>query len=58
MCMTKEQELDQQIRLSCVDMATRVIGKPEYIEYNGELKKYQDDVVDVARKIYEFITMK
>lgn len=56
--MEKEQELDQQIRLQCVDMATHVIGKAEYFECGGKFIKHQDDVVDVAKRIYEFITNK
>lgn len=47
-----ENERDQQMRLDCIDMATRVVGKPIYLADN---KKQHDDVVEVAGKIYEFI---
>lgn len=34
-------------------MATRVVGKPIYL---GDGVKQHDDVVEVAKSIYEFIT--
>ena len=49
-----ENERDQQIRQACVDLATRVVGKPVWINDT----KQHDDVVEVAKKIYEFITAK
>ena len=50
-----ENERDQQMRLSSVDMATRVVGKPNYFEIKGEMIKHQEDVVEVATRIYEFV---
>jgi len=46
-----ENERNQQMRQTCVDLATRVVGKPFFID--GE--KQHDDVVEVAKKIYEFV---
>ena len=49
-----ENERDQQVRQTCVDLATRVVGKPIWIDD----KKQHDDVVEVAKRIYEFVTEK
>jgi len=61
--MSEQQKLgnegDQELRLSCIDIATRVVGKPEYFmmgnEENEKIEKHQDDVVEVATKLYEFV---
>lgn len=54
--MTEKQELenerDQEIRLRCIDLATRVVGKPIYLANNT---KQHDDVVKVAISMYEFV---
>lgn len=51
-----ENERDQQMRLTCIDMATRVVGKPIYlVDDHGKTEKHHDDVVEVATKIYEFV---
>ena len=47
-----ENERDQQMRLTCIDMATRVVGKPIYLVDNT---KKHDDVVEVATEIYELV---
>jgi len=47
-----ENERNQSMRLSCIDMATRVVGKPVYLANNV---KQHDDVVKVAAKIYKFV---
>lgn len=48
-----ENKRDQQLlRKDCVDLATRVVGKPIYTEDGSKL---HDDVVKVARKMYEFV---
>jgi len=46
-----ENERDQQLRQTCVDLATRIVGKPIFVDGN----KQHDDVVEVAKKIYGFI---
>jgi len=52
-----ENEGNQQdVRIRCIDYATRVVGKPEYLDINGKWEKHQEDVIDVARQIYEFVT--
>ena len=62
--MSEEHELenkrDQELRMTCIDMATRVVGKPVYLTEgkHNEVKKHHDDVVDVATEIYEFVTNK
>jgi hypothetical protein len=50
-----ENERDQQLRQACVDLATRVVGKPIYM-VDGS--KQHDDVVEVAKKIYKFVANK
>lgn len=51
-----ENERNQQIRIQCIDYATRIVGKPTYTtEKAGEITKHQDDVVEVATRIYEFV---
>jgi len=52
-----ENERNQQVKIQCIDYATRIVGKPAYItEKDGRVAKYQDDVIDVANKIYKFVT--
>ena len=51
-----ENERNQQIRMQCIDYATRVVGKPEYLNTDGKWEKQQEDVVKVAKQIYEFVT--
>lgn len=43
------------MRLTCIDMATRVVGKPEYFMVEDKMEKHQEDVVEVANRIYEFV---
>lgn len=50
-----ENERDQKMRLTCIDMATRVVGKPEYLMVKDKWEKQQEDVVEVANRIYEFV---
>lgn len=52
-----ENERNQQLRMQCIDYATRIVGKPSYVtERNGEVSKYQDDVIEVAKQMHEFVT--
>lgn len=51
-----ENKGNQQIRMQCIDYATRVVGKPEYLLTDGKWEKQQEDVVKVAKQIYEFVT--
>lgn len=46
----------QEMRIRCIDYATRVVGKPEYLLVKNKWEKQQEDVVKVANKIYEFVT--
>ncbi len=52
-----ENERDQQVRIQCIDYATRIVGKPEYLlnNENNKWEKYQEDVVKVAKRIYGFV---
>ena len=52
-----ENERNQQLKMQCIDYATRIVGKPAYVtEKGGEVKKHQDDVIKVAEQIHEFVT--
>lgn len=51
-----ENKGDREVRITCVDMATRVVGKPEYHMVKDDLVKRHEDVVEVAEKIYKFVT--
>jgi hypothetical protein len=52
-----ENERNQQVRMQCIDYATRIVGKAAYItDGSGEIKKYQDDVIEVAEQIHKFVT--
>ena len=53
-----ENERDQEMRLTCIDMATRVVGKPVIIGEKDDYEKIHDDVVEVAIRIYEFVKSK
>ena len=57
--MSEQQNLvnerDQKMRLTCIDMATRVVGKPEYFMVKDNMEMHQEDVVKVANRIYEFV---
>ena len=50
-----ENERNQQIRMQCIDYATRVVGKPEYLRIGEKWEKHQEDVVKTAERIYEFV---
>ena len=59
--MSDSKELEngrnQQVKIQCIDYATRIIGRPVYLtEKSGEVKKHQDDIIEVAKKIYKFVT--
>lgn len=55
--MTEELMIDRKLRLDCVDMATRIVGKPVFInDIDGKAVKQQDDIIEVSEKIYNFIT--
>jgi phenolic acid decarboxylase len=45
----------QEMRIRCIDYATRVVGKPEYLMINSKWVKQQEDVVKVAEQIYKFV---
>jgi Mor family transcriptional regulator len=47
-----ENERDQQTRMDCIDMATRVVGKPFFLP---DGTKHHDDVISVALQIYNFV---
>ena len=52
-----ENERNQQVRIQCIDYATRIVGKPAYVtEQNGDVKKHQEDVIEVAKQIHNFVT--
>mgnify|MGYP006275837685 CR=1 FL=1 len=34
-----ENERNQQLRMQCIDYATRVVGKPEYLNTDGKWEK-------------------
>lgn len=50
-------ERNQQVRIQCIDYATRIVGKPAYVtEKDGKVEKHQDDVIAVAKQIHDFVT--
>ena len=52
-----ETKGNQDMRLTCIDIATRVVGKPVYLaDKDDKFSKYHDDIVKVAKEIYEFVT--
>jgi isocitrate dehydrogenase len=54
-----ENDRNRKVRMECIDFAIRSIGKPVYLtDENNKMKKYQDDVIDLAEKIHEFVTKK
>ena len=58
--MSDSKELEnernqQEMRIRCIDYATRVVGKTEYLHTDGKWEKQQEDVVKVAKQIYEFV---
>ena len=39
-----ENERNQQVRIVCIDYATRIVGKPAYLtEKDGKVNKHQDE---------------
>lgn len=55
MAKNLENNGDQNVRITCIDMATRVVGKPEYHMVDNKIEKQHDDVVKVAERIYNFV---
>jgi hypothetical protein len=51
-----ENKGNQQLRMQCIDYATRVVGKPEYLLTGKKWEKQQEDVVEVAERIQKFVT--
>jgi hypothetical protein len=51
----ENERYQQEMRIRCIDYATRVVGKPEYLNINGKWEEQQKDVVKVAKQIYEFV---
>lgn len=51
----ENERYQQEMRIRCIDYATRVVGKPEYLNTDGKWEKQQEDVVKVAKQIYEFV---
>jgi hypothetical protein len=51
----ENERYQQEMRIWCIDYATRVVGKPEYFNTDGKWEKQQEDVVKVAKQIYEFV---
>ena len=52
-----ENERNEQVRMQCIDYATRIVGRATYITDGvGEIKKFQDDVIEVAKQIHKFVT--
>jgi len=52
-----ENERNQEVRMQCIDYATRIVGKPAYLtDRNGALEKHQDSVIEVAEQIHKFVT--
>jgi hypothetical protein len=52
----ENERYQQEMRIRCIDYATRVVGKPEYFMVGEKWEKQQEDVVKVAKQIYEFVT--
>ena len=52
-----ENKRDQDLRITCIDMATKVVGKSIYLNKEGnQYEKHHDNVVEVATQIYNFVT--
>ena len=53
-----EKERNQQVRIQCIDYATRVVDKPDFTFKwsSGDLKTYQEDVTELAKQMYKFVT--
>jgi len=51
----ENERYQQEMRIRCIDYATRVVGKPEYLNNHGKWEKQQEDVVKVAERIYKFV---
>jgi len=52
-----ENERNQQMRMQCIDYATRIVGKPAYVtQKDGEIKKQHGNVIEVAEQIHKFVT--
>jgi len=52
----ENERYQQEMRIRCIDYATRVVGKPEYLMVGKKWEKQQEDVVKVAERIYKFVT--
>ena len=52
----ENERYQQEMRIRCIDYATRVVGKPEYLMVGEKWEKQQEDVVKVAERIYKFVT--
>lgn len=53
-----EEEKDQQLRIQCIECASRTIGLPRHINLENDGEDQHEDVVDLANRIYEFVTSK
>ena len=53
-----EKERDSEIRMACIDAATRVVGRGDYAMVDNEIEKHQSDIVEVAARIYAFVMNK
>lgn len=50
-------ERNQQLKIQCIDFATRIVGKPIYItDKEGNVTKHQDCFLAAAESIYNFVT--
>jgi len=48
---------NQEVRIQCIDYATRIVGKPTYVtDKSGVIRKHQDDVIETAERIHKFVT--
>lgn len=46
-----------QLRMTCIDFAIRAIGKTVYLQdKDGVFQRHRDDPIELAEKIYEFVT--
>ncbi len=53
--MSEEIIRDREIRMRCVEIATRIIGSPEYYMVGEKMVRHQENLVKVATSIYNFI---
>ena len=50
-----KEAVEQELRMRCVDYATRVVVGPNMLKVENGQENRQEDVVEVAKRIYSFV---